>query len=759
MTNWFVDPWETETKYSGDSGVVDAEGTDGVTNGTTTFTSATGGFTGLAGRYIKIDSWFRYIVSVESDISLTVDSTMSSGSGRTWAIGGPQRYPSALGTTYVAAGDVICYPETPYSAASAAGDMDWTNQDETVAIASGKISIVSECESGWVGNTGVTVTHTTNMSGSGNCLTLTLSGASAGKLAYYDFGSGTELDLSNFQGVSLLMQTRGSTAWDYTDDLRICFCSDATGDTIVDDLSLPFGSNIYFGAQFPITAYKSSGDLPASVRSIAIYCTGTPSNVTMDFDNIVAILDQSDSAHLCHCDLISQGNSFLDDIWWGIHYFSSATSLELCGEFYGTSQSSHASYKREVTLMDANAQTVGLGDGEIDNEITVRGGYDFSTETQTGITAVYTHLYSATTPARFNHNIGNDWYIYEDFIFGMADYNMLSMADDDLVGITIQDCLFAAMGSGDCGSAGIYFDVGSSYDQSSVSHTIRRCRFTGIVNGYGIWFDASVRVSHSWCLFDDVRVLSCRGVGFEALQHSTFRDFEVSNCYYITNPCGLVLSFDCRDLNFHNLTIKDSYRNGMDTTYGNDYGSQGIRIFGLTASGNTDGTFAVGRSTIEVFDATISDGTIAAELTYGGRVAIMRDGSADNHIIYAGEGTIQDETSVRHTASDISWKLSPTNALEVPLRLHLGQIALATGSRTISLYMRRDNTGISGKFFTPGGQVLGVDLEEDTISTAADIWDLLTLSMTPTEDGVVDIYVDVWGGTTYSIYIDDLSVT
>ena len=45
------------------------------------------------------------------------------------------------------------------------------------------------------------------------------------------------------------------------------------------------------------------------------------------------------------------------------------------------------------------------------------------------------------------------------------------------------------------------------------------------------------------------------------------------------------------------------------------------------------------------------------------------------------------------------------------------------------------------------------------MTAAADTWERVSLSFTPTETGVVEIFAYAYGGTTYTGYVDDLSIS
>lgn len=42
---------------------------------------------------------------------------------------------------------------------------------------------------------------------------------------------------------------------------------------------------------------------------------------------------------------------------------------------------------------------------------------------------------------------------------------------------------------------------------------------------------------------------------------------------------------------------------------------------------------------------------------------------------------------------------------------------------------------------------------------AASTWEQLTITFTPSEDGVVEFFMDAYGGTTYSVIWDDFAIS
>jgi hypothetical protein len=118
--DWYIDPVNGSYANSGDSPTVTLAGADGVGYGTTKFTSAEGGFTGKAGRYIKISSLYK-LVTVVSDTEVTLDGTVPSGSGKSFVIGGPVLSPNILSSSRLSNGDRFKYPKTADCDAVSAG--------------------------------------------------------------------------------------------------------------------------------------------------------------------------------------------------------------------------------------------------------------------------------------------------------------------------------------------------------------------------------------------------------------------------------------------------------------------------------------------------------------------------------------------------------------------------------------------------------------------------------------------------------------
>jgi hypothetical protein len=118
-----------------------------------------------------------------------------------------------------------------------------------------------------------------------------------------------------------------------------------------------------------------------------------------------------------------------------------------------------------------------------------------------------------------------------------------------------------------------------------------------------------------------------------------------------------------------------------------------------------------------------------------------------------------------HTVGGLSWALRPTSTTNVldtsPAEFLLGQVAFeASLPVTIKAWLRRSNTGLFIGITIKGGYVAGVPNDVAAqISAAADTWEEVTLSFTPTEAGAIEVFGYGWGGTTFVGYFDDLTLT
>jgi hypothetical protein len=139
----------------------------------------------------------------------------------------------------------------------------------------------------------------------------------------------------------------------------------------------------------------------------------------------------------------------------------------------------------------------------------------------------------------------------------------------------------------------------------------------------------------------------------------------------------------------------------------------------------------------------------------------------------SGLGAINQETTIRHTASGYSWKLTPSsskNKLVLPGVSHSGidtfKVAVNSGSLvTITAYVYKDGSynGNEPRLVLLGGIVAsvgtgGTDVTDTATAASDEAWEGLQVTCTPGEAGVLEFYVDC-DGTGGNVYVDDITIT
>jgi len=223
---------------------------------------------------------------------------------------------------------------------------------------------------------------------------------------------------------------------------------------------------------------------------------------------------------------------------------------------------------------------------------------------------------------------------------------------------------------------------------------------------------------------------------------------------------GTGVSFTGRNNTVESLILTNTVTTGIAWSTGVDN-----RVLAGSQAGGTQGmTVTTGTGLLNNF--TISNAT---EISTGGtpfsdyRVAsVNHDNTADNHQVFCDGGLISSEATTRHTASGLAWRMRPTSAnrsATYPLKLPLGLYALDAGTVTIKCWLRRSNTGLTMKLVAPLNSAVGIDAEvSSSMTAAADTWEEVTISVSPDANGVIELEVQAYGGTTYSGYVDDLTV-
>ena len=160
---------------------------------------------------------------------------------------------------------------------------------------------------------------------------------------------------------------------------------------------------------------------------------------------------------------------------------------------------------------------------------------------------------------------------------------------------------------------------------------------------------------------------------------------------------------------------------------------------------------------------------IAASTEYnvnsGRAYARNHDGVSGSYYNKMPNGRLESDTTTRRTASGYSWKATMTNAnasYGSGFYWDVAKVAVQANSQVnANIYVNRTGTGIHGGLKIAGGQLTGFASTESYCMGSAGSWEQVTVSGTPTEDGIITIQADAYydGNTSHVVYFDDFSVT
>lgn len=647
-----------------------------------------------------------------------------------------------FGAADIAPGDTIRIMASP-AVTSLGMTAAWTDLSPTVTLNAAVTVNMSLCQAAWTASANVTTsTSTTRKEGTVSTQVAVAAAFTTGLAAYEATGL---VDWSAYQQVSFwIRQSAGTLIASGGITLRIC--SDTVGAVSVQTITVPA---IPVLNEWLCVTVDTGGALPAIVNSIALYVATDSGAQTFQLDNILACKASSSADSLTLNSLI--GKNADDGLWWPIRsingtavtiddHINSSNATTSRG-YVGTSETV-TTHKREPTRpLPTNGSFAVLNDsGTSGSVITLSGGWnrtDMSTQTdETWVSNAFggASIGLDLTTMSFVTCEKLSWVRYDSGIRISTGVNITFGSTCHVTGCSNAGLTFSGAPSAEQTTA---LDLGYVYTSNNgISHSAGvQGRLLGTVAG----------------------VLSNSTNGIAAASIAAGLRGTITNIKNNVTGIGATAS---------GWSITAGTISGNTTGVAFTAGNRN-RIINATFSGNTTGASGGNNSLNDLFNCTCSDATEFGALTAGNGSRIRstkHDGTADNHYIWDHLGVIQSEGTVRNTASGISWKMSPTTAVAVanaPLTLSIAKVACAASAQvTVKAFMRRTNTGLTHKIVCRGGQIGGVASDVSaSMAAAADTWEELTINFTPNEAGVVEIEAQCYGGTTYSGYVDDLTIT
>lgn len=560
-----------------------------------------------------------------------------------------------------------------------------------------------------------------------------------GKAAYYTLPS--TLNLSGYQQVSFWLQQAGGTIG-AAGACYIALCSDTLGDTVVNTINLPALGAL--SAWQPVTVDLGSA-LGSSIQSVAFYVVTDNGAQTFLIDNIIACKASSSADSLNLTSLISKNTT--DETWYALQSINYDTaSIATLNSYnpiaprgyYGVNETV-TTYKRETikttpaaaagndTVMRVQESGTSSAAG-----FTFSGGWnrtDMSTQTgvswydgQNGLGVLFsassTGISYITTDAINGVRYGTVWNL-----------TLSTFAVGNVIG-TIY-CTASNFGVSTSGAGIVATNIYANNNNSCISiagtSTITKLFINNGGNG-GSSLSGNGTICDTFVTYNG----ASSGIAINTAVGLTIRSFSSGYC--------------------------TGYSLAASTGYN-------IVIGSGSSVGSSSGTFNVSSGQLFVSNFSTGEATEAVVGAYPGAIYISRnDNTNNNSWVYQAYGTVNQQAAVIDSPAASAWKMSPTSAnatATTPVKLKLGTIVCGAGTLvTVTARMQRSNTGLTLRLIAPGGQIIGVSTDTYTdMTAAANTWETVTITFTPTNAGGVDIYAYAFGGTTYSGYVCNLTAS
>lgn len=606
----------------------------------------------------------------------------------------------------------------------------------------------------WTASTNVTTTVETSSFKEGNsCASITMSAAfTTGKAAYYTLPA--TLDLSGYQQVSFWVRTFGPV-YGAAGAVYLALCTDTIGDTVAHVCNVP---SVVANPWFPVTVNLGT-NLNSAIRSVAFYVVTDNGAQQFLLDNIIACKAASSADSVTITSLISKSDGTGDEAWYGIQSINSDAIMlgnVVNGNANGTDVRGYdgvtetvTTYKRETVKTtpqsgtDSNGVVVINDSGTAGNVIAYSGGWNRTDmSTQTGVT----WLDGQNGQGR-----------------GLSTITPRSFVTADRINLCRYGAGLILGNSSDISIGNIYTTActtfGVNHQNGMRAVTITNCWANNnaegvIMTGIGLVITNAKLVSNN----------SSNGISFNSARYNTVGSLVAGNNSNSTASANIRFT-SCFDCTVGTATLTNSKASaGIFTT-------SAFRNFinGGSSSGNAQGvniSSTTSPSELYLNNFTINEATEVSTGLGGGFLYSNRHDNTDNNswVWQSGIGTINQQTSVVDSPATTAWQMRPTattTAATTPLMLKLGTVVCAASSLvTVTARMRRDDTGLTMQLVCPGGQISGVTNDVSTnMTAAANTWETVTITFTPTKAGAVDIYAYAFGGSTFSGYVSNLTAS
>lgn len=620
------------------------------------------------------------------------------------------------------AGDRVKCEKTPDP--TSVGSCTWTTGTATITVPAGLTLNIERCETAWTASANVTATATaTNVREGTNCANIAIAAAfTTGLVAYKALDAST--DYSGYKQVSLWIKTTVAFA---SGAFQLKLCSDTVGAVAVDTITIPAVPNTGAAVWQEVTV-DTGAALGTAIQSVALYQVTDIGAVTINLDNILACKDSTSADSITLHSIIGK-NTATEPLWWNIRSINDTTvTLESTNQsttnvnYVGTTESVTTYKKEPWNILPSAASPIfpAQVSGTAAAPILISGGWDpaDSMATQNG----YTHY---TVRNGVGGMFGPNSKVFVNYERLGAHRSAALWFNSSPVAspITFTDCFLSSPGIG----SGI--SMNSGIGQGPLAFT--RCHFVGGTGQEGLFLNGS-----GGLIFSSGTIHGCsRGIRM--------------------------------DLGSGKIVVTNTRFSGNTDAIRSTSGP--VVAYGCTFVGNTRSAAGLGGPDVYIINqASTTDTNTFIGTAWADQACYVEgyNGIAGDTRMFTDGGTGVSDTSTVHTTGIKSYKLSPTSANRssvYPLRWPLAADVYcpANEQRTISCWMYRDSTSITGSLVLRGGQITGVS-SDVSVSTSggATTWLPYSITFTPTVNTMLgDVEFQAYGGTTLNCWITEIMVT
>lgn len=411
-----------------------------------------------------------------------------------------------------------------------------------------------------------------------------------------------------------------------------------------------------------------------------------------------------------------------DGNWYEVITIGSDTSATLYKIYPSATASGHSSQKLGVTDTGAGGnysavQTVSSSGNE-SAYLYISGGWDLSTETQTGQT------WFRQMHATFVNRYGYGLYLNAKNFVHISGMNFLRYQYGINVGASANNNTFISPVCLSSSLSGLY--ISSSRNNTFVSAVSNSSNTNGVELSQGANSNTFVSL-----------VCKSNGVSGVQINYSGNNYFKTSLVCSYNTTCGVGLNRASVNL------INSLSTEGNGTAIRHEY------------------TPMTHISNVDIAESSV----VSFVYDYGDDRACFNNSSGYSYVYsdYAAANS-QDATA---GGTGKEWKLAITDAKRYsgyPFYIPIARVAVAANSQvTVTLYFKKSGTGIAGALRVKYGQIAWSDAAQDIVVTCPDNTsrNQVTLQFTPTEAGVVEIEAGAWyvSSTSQTVIIDDIEIT